>query len=75
MKLPSEMVVRACVAYNVVVIRHDPAQMAGMRAALEAVLEGCPEEHVAETDDGELGVIITEADMIGKRVALVVLDD
>jgi hypothetical protein len=74
MKLPSEMVVRACVAYNVVVIRHDPAQMAGMRAALEAVLSECPVVKVRGRV-GESAMINVSHSMVGKRVALVVLDD
>jgi len=69
-KLPFEMVVRACVAYNVVVIRHDPAQMAGMRAALEAALGQC--EIIS------FGHSMRDEKLMryeGKRVALVVLDD
>jgi len=75
MKLPIEMVVRACVAYNVVVIRDAPAQIAGMRAALEAALTDCPREWVSSTINGLRGIVITDVELIGKRVALVVLDD
>jgi putative transposon-encoded protein len=74
MKLPFEMVVRACVAYNVVVIRHDPAQMAGMRAALEAVLSECAVVKVRGRV-GEPAMINVSHSMVGKRVPLVVLDD
>ncbi len=47
------------------------------RAALEAVLSECCIETVEATEGpyGEYGVILTESDLIGKRVALVPLED
>ncbi len=45
------------------------------RAALEAALTDCPREWVSSTSNGLLGIVITDVELIGKRVALVVLDD
>ncbi len=44
-------------------------------AALEAALSDCQREWVSSTINGMRGIVVTDADMIGKRVALVPLDE
>ncbi len=75
MKLSDAMIERALASWY-----GAPAQTqdgARMRAALEAALSECCVETVEATEGpyGEYGVILTEPEMIGKRVALVLLED
>ncbi len=78
MKVSDEMVERMCHAYHDAVSRNASAPWNGMRAAIEAALQGC------ETKTWEVGpfglpaalyVLSSDGSLIGKRVALVPLDD
>ncbi len=88
MKLPPEMIERAAKTLCNVTENANGAWDATtesmkimhrdlMRAALEAALSECCIETVEATEGpyGEYGVILTEPEMIGKRVALVLLED
>ena len=80
----AEMVERMCHAYNDAVPQHDSAQLDGMRAALEAALDGCkivkPREYQVRQYNGGLrkSARIHSAlpvRMKDKRFALVPVED
>ena len=82
MRVSDEMVERMCHAYNDAVPQHNSAQLDGMRAALEAAMEGLTIIVPQRFSIPRMGILevnchsydIPEA-LNGKRVALVPLDD
>ena len=84
MKVSDEMVELMCHAYNDAVSQHAFAPWDGMRAALEAALTGCHvvrgQPHQIRSPNGGVRKVARiganlPSNLIGKRVALVPLDD